>query len=177
MKMTLTVRHAKPSDAAALVAHLKALAAEPAINIPLAPDEMRLTPDDEREIIEAQKGSTRSAMFVAVDGDKLAGELTIKSISGRRAVAHVATLGMSVAAEHRRRGVGEALLREAIAWAEAHGFLRLEIYVYARNAGAIALYQKLGFSIEGKRVAFIREGDAFLDDLVMGRVSGPARGT
>lgn len=171
-----TVRHARPSDAAALVAHLKALAAEASIDIPLAPDEITLTPEDERELIEAQKGSTRSALLVAIDGDALAGELTIKAISSRRAVAHVATLGMSVAASHRRRGIGEALLRAAIEWADANGFLRVELYVYARNAAAIALYQKLGFSIEGKRAAFIREGDAFLDDFVMARLTGPARG-
>ncbi|HEY3808213.1 MAG TPA: GNAT family N-acetyltransferase [Kofleriaceae bacterium] len=175
--MTVTVRHARPSDAAALVAHLKALATEPSIDIPLAPDEITLTPEDERELIEAQKGSTRSAMLVAIDGDALAGELTIKAISSRRAVAHVATLGMSVAASHRRRGIGEALLRAAIEWADANDFLRVELYVYARNAAAIALYQKLGFSIEGKRAAFIREGDAFLDDFVMARLTGPARGT
>jgi putative acetyltransferase len=53
--------------------------------------------------------------------------------------------------------------------------LRLELYVYARNAPAIALYEKLGFAHEGKRAAFIRDGDAFLDDLVMARLSGAAR--
>jgi putative acetyltransferase len=173
--MTVTVRPARPGDAAALVAHLKALAAEPDINIPLAPDEVTLTPEAERESIELLDGSTRAAMLVALDGKTLVGELSVKGISPRRAVAHVATLGMSVAASHRRRGVGEHLLREAIAWADAHGFLRLELYVYARNAPAIALYEKLGFAHEGKRAAFIRDGDAFLDDLVMARLSGAAR--
>ena len=175
--MTVTVRHAKPGDAAALVAHLKALAAEPAINIPLAPDEVTLTTEQERELIEDLEGSTRSALFVAVDGKDIVGELSVKAISSRRAVAHVATLGMSVAAAHRRRGVGELLLREAIAWADANGFLRVELYVYARNAPAIALYEKLGFALEGKRAAFIRDGETFLDDLVMARITGPARGT
>jgi putative acetyltransferase len=172
--MTVTIRHAKPGDAAALVAHLKALAAEPGINIPLAPDELTLTVEQERDALEDIDESPRSAMFVAVDGH-VVGELSVKGISPRRAVAHVATLGMSVAASHRRRGVGELLLREAIAWADAHGFLRLELYVYARNAPAIALYEKLGFTLEGRRAAFIRDGDAFLDDLVMARLSGAAR--
>jgi ribosomal protein S18 acetylase RimI-like enzyme len=170
-----SVRHAKPGDAHALVAHLRALTAEPGINIPLAPDEVTLTPEEERETIEELDGSTRSAMFVALDGKVIVGELTVKAISSRRAIAHVATLGMSVAASHRRRGVGELLLREAIAWADANGFLRLELYVYARNAAAIALYEKLGFAVEGKRVAFIRDGETFLDDVVMARLSGAAR--
>ena len=82
---------------------------------------------------------------------------------------------MSVAASHRRRGIGKLLLDAAIAWADAHDFLRLELYVYARNAPAIALYEKLGFAHEGRRAAFIRDGETFLDDLVMARLGGAAR--
>jgi len=174
-RVPITIRHAKPSDAAALVAHLKALAAEPGINIPLAPDELTLTVEQERDALEDLEDSPRATMFVALDDKSIVGELSVKGISPRRAVAHVATLGMSVVASHRRRGVGELLMREAIAWADAHGFLRLELYVYARNAPAIALYEKLGFTREGRRAAFIRDGDAFLDDLVMARLSGAAR--
>jgi L-phenylalanine/L-methionine N-acetyltransferase len=172
----ITVRYAEARDAAALIALLKALVAEPDINIPLAPDEVTLTLEQERELIARVTDSPHGAMFVAADEHgAVVGELSVKAISTRRAVAHVATIGMSVSATHRRRGVGEALLREAIAWADDNDFLRLELYVYARNAPAIALYEKLGFAIEGKRIAFIREGDAFVDDYVMARLTGAAR--
>ncbi|HEY5950573.1 MAG TPA: hypothetical protein VIV40_34010, partial [Kofleriaceae bacterium] len=49
--MSITVREAKPSDAAALIAHLKALAAEPGINIPLAGDEITMTVEQEKELL------------------------------------------------------------------------------------------------------------------------------
>jgi L-phenylalanine/L-methionine N-acetyltransferase len=172
----IKVRYAEARDAEALIALLKSLVAEPGINIPLAPDEVTLTVEQERELIERLDDSPHGAMFVAVEEHgALVGELSVKAISTRRAVAHVATIGMSVAAGHRRQGVGEALMREAIAWADDNDFLRLELYVYVRNAAAIALYEKLGFAIEGKRVAFIREGDRFVDDYVMARLSGAAR--
>ncbi|HSD88662.1 MAG TPA: GNAT family N-acetyltransferase, partial [Kofleriaceae bacterium] len=87
-----------------------------------------------------------------------------------RAVRHVATLGMSVKQGWRRKGVGRALLTAALEWAPTAGIKRVELYVYARNAPAIALYEGFGFAIEGRRRNFIREGDAYLDDLVMSRL-------
>jgi L-phenylalanine/L-methionine N-acetyltransferase len=168
--MAVTVRRAKLADAAPLVAHLRELAAEPGINVPLAADEITLTVEEEREVIEDLADSNRAALFVAIGDGALVGELTIRGISPRRAVRHVATLGMSVKQGWRRRGVGEALLAEALAWSRRHGFTRVELYVYTRNAPAIALYRKLGFEIEGTRRRFIREGDAYLDDHVMARL-------
>lgn len=168
--MTITVRRAKPSDARALVAHLKALTTEPGINVPLAPDEMTLTVDEERDILEDFAESPSAVMLVAIGDGELVGELSVKAISPRRAVKHVATLGMSVRADWRRRGVGAALMTEAVAWVDTAGIVRLELYVYARNTAAIRLYEKFGFELEGRRRKFIREGDSYLDDLVMARV-------
>jgi L-phenylalanine/L-methionine N-acetyltransferase len=168
--MSVTVREATPSDAAALLAHLKALAAEPGINVPLAPDEITTTLEQEKALLADIAASERAIMLVAEAEGALVGELSVKAISTRRAVRHVATLGMSVRAGWRGKGVGRALMTEAIAWAETAGITRIELYVYARNAPAIALYEKLGFAIEGRRRNFIREGDAYLDDLVMAKL-------
>lgn len=68
---------------------------------------------------------------------------------------HVAMLGISVAAEWQRRGVGSALMRalcdHADRWAQ---LLRLELTVFADNAPAIALYRKHGFEVEGTHRGF-----------------------
>ena len=167
---SITVREAKTTDAASLIAHLKALAAEPGINIPLAPDEIKTTLDEEKDLLESIAESPSAIMLVAEAEGALVGELSLRAISPRRAVRHVATLGMSVKADWRGKGVGRALLTEALAWAPSAGITRVELYVYARNAPAIALYEKHGFAIEGRRRNFIREGDAYLDDYVMARL-------
>src|SRR5262245_6473655 len=131
--MAVTVREAKPADAQALVDHLRALAAEPGINIPLAPDEVTLTVEQERAAIDDFSSSPRSIMLVAEADGAIVGELSLKAISSRRAVHHVATLGMSVKREWRKSGVGRALMTQAIAWAPKVGIERIELYVYARN--------------------------------------------
>ncbi|MFT3698554.1 MAG: GNAT family N-acetyltransferase [Kofleriaceae bacterium] len=169
--MEVTIRSAVPGDAPALVAHLKELAAEPGINIPLGVDEVASV-DDERARLAACEDNSRALVLVAEREGALIGELTIRAISPRRAVAHVATLGMSVRADARGQGVGHALLEEAIDWAKDAGLTRIELYVYARNTPAIELYKKAGFVEEGRRRGFIKEGDAYLDDLVMGLLIG-----
>jgi putative acetyltransferase len=108
-------------------------------------------------------------MLLAQAEGQLVGELSLRSISQRRAVRHVATLGMSVRATWRRKGVGRELLSAALEWAPTAGIKRIELYVYARNEAAIGLYEHAGFAIEGRRKGFIREGDTYLDDLVMAR--------
>lgn len=166
----ITVREAIPSDAAALLAHLKALAAEPGINIPLAADEITTTLEQEKALLADIADSPRAIMLVAEAGGQIVGELSLKAISPRRAVKHVATLGMSVKQDWRGKGVGRALMTDAIAWAPSAGIKRIELYVYVRNAPAIALYERFGFTVEGRRKAFIREGDEYLDDLVMAKL-------
>lgn len=167
----IEIRRAVPDDAAALIAHLKALAHEPGINIPLGPDEITLTVPEERDRLASFDDNPRAILLVATRGKELLGELTVRGLSNRRAVQHVATLGMSVRADARGQGVGSALLEAALEWASEQGFTRIELYVYARNAPAIALYEKHGFVHEGRRKHFIRSGEEFLDDLVMARVT------
>ena len=166
----MRIRNAVNSDARALIALIVDILHEPEVNIPLAPDEFAFTPEEERARIEELTNSPRARWLVAEHDGELAGELTIKPVSQRRALAHVATLGISVSARFRRRGVGRALLTEAMAWAPTAGFTRVELQVYARNTAAIALYEQHGFELEGRRRRFIREGENYLDDLLMARL-------
>ena len=80
---------------------------------------------------------------------------------------HVADLGLMVAAPYRRRGIGWALLREAVAWADEAGVRKLELHVFPHNTPAISLYQRFGFRREGYRRAHYRRGDASYVDAIL----------
>ena len=166
----MIIRDAANSDARELIAIISEALREPGINIPLAPDEFTFTPEEERARIEELTSNPRARWLVAEDAGALAGELTIKPVSTRRALAHVAVIGMTVRAAFRRRGIGRALLSTAVDWAPTAGYRRVELLVYARNTAAIALYEQLGFEHEGCRRAYIRDGDSYLDDLLMARL-------
>jgi RimJ/RimL family protein N-acetyltransferase len=168
--MTVAIREAAPRDAEQLVANLRALVAEPDVDVPLAPDELDLTVEREREILSELATSLDAVMLVATIGDAIVGQLSLKPISPRRALSHCVTLGISVRRDWRGRGVGRALLAAAIDWAERAGKRRIELHVYARNAAAIHLYEAFGFAHEGRRRDAICERGVYLDDLVMARL-------
>ncbi|HUF36899.1 MAG TPA: ribosomal protein S18-alanine N-acetyltransferase [Anaerolineales bacterium] len=65
----------------------------------------------------------------------------------------------AVRAEARRRGVGRALLGQAITAAEAEGAERFTLEVRAGNTAAQALYRGFGFTITGISPARYADGE------------------
>jgi len=170
--VAFSIREATRRDAEALIAHTREMVADPERTGPLELDELARTVADERDRLEVIATMPRARIFVAEADGALIGQLVVEPVSTRRALQHVAWLGMSVKRPWRRRGVGRALMTRAIEFAEASGIKRLELYVYARNTAAIRLYEAFAFEVEGRRRAYVREGDAYIDDLVMARLFG-----
>ncbi|MFE2751526.1 GNAT family N-acetyltransferase [Actinosynnema sp. NPDC059335] len=57
---------------------------------------------------------------------------------------------MWVKPEFRRRGVGEALVADVLAWAREHGWALVQLRVVRENETARRLYARLGFVGEGE---------------------------
>jgi RimJ/RimL family protein N-acetyltransferase len=102
--------------------------------------------------------------FVALHDGIVVGWCDI-SPNRREGFRHCGELGMGVRRDHRRQGIGERLTAKTIARAREIGLERVELQVYASNRPAIALYEKLGFAVEGihKRG---RKVDGVYDDVV-----------
>lgn len=107
--------------------------------------------------------------FVAHEGDRIVGWCDIKR-SVRPVHTHCGVLGMGVVADRRGAGIGRALLRATLAAARAAGLRRVELDVRARNGSAIALYERMGFRHEGRKVAAYYVDGVFDDLLIMGLV-------
>ena len=93
--------------------------------------------------------------------------------------AHVAHLGpLAIAPERHGEGLGQAMLRDALAHLEAEGATRVELMAEADNARGLAFYRQLGFEIEGvQRFAYRRAGDRdYVDEVLMVQFLGELRG-
>ena len=88
------------------------------------------------------------ALFVATLDNQVVGWCDIRR-NLSPGFMHCGYLGMGVHPNHRRRGVGSALLDTAIKGALSMGLERIELHVFSSNSAAINLYKKHGFAIEG----------------------------
>ena len=111
----------------------------------------------------------RVAQFVAVEDGQVLGWCDI--VPKRHVtLRHVGALGMGVAAPHRARGIGKALLQATTAGAAARGISRIELLVRADNEHAIALYRRFGFELEGRLRNYLIVDGAAHDVLAMARL-------
>jgi RimJ/RimL family protein N-acetyltransferase len=81
--------------------------------------------------------------------------------------AHSGALGMGLVPEWRGKGVGRALIEKTLNEARLRGFVRIELMVYADNARAIALYNSVGFQIEGVMRNHSLIDGRYLDSILM----------
>ena len=161
---TVTIRAARPEDAATLVALGTTIGREPEAWL-LNTDGWRSV-TEERRYLRALKRHPDAAVFVADDGGAIVGRLSVAR-DPHSASRHVADLGLMVAASHRRRGIGRALLTQAVEWARDAGVRKLELHVFPWNEPAIRLYEQFGFEREGLRKEHYRRGTEYVDAILM----------
>lgn len=99
--------------------------------------------------------SPTAAVLAAVD----AGGLLGKAVVFFRHNSDIARLySIAVNARARARGVGEALLHAVAKESRTRGCTRLRLEVRQDNAGAMRLYERLGYRRFAARVGFYEDG-------------------
>ncbi len=153
----IRIRPAEPGDATALVELAAEVGSEAGAWL-LTTDQGRSAVAEKRYLRVVRRHPDAAVFVVEVEG-AIVGRLSL----GRDvhpASRHVADLGLMIASSHRRRGIGRALLEQAVVWARASGVTKLELHVFPWNEPAIRLYESFGFEREGYRKAqYVRDGE------------------
>jgi L-phenylalanine/L-methionine N-acetyltransferase len=163
----IKVRKAEPGDAAALVTLAEAIGGEEERWI-LSADTWR-TIADERRYVRSVFRHPDAAVFIAEEDGRVLARMSLAR-DPHPASRHVADLGLMVAAEHRRRGIGTMLLEAAVEWARISGVTKLELHVFPWNEPALRLYESFGFEREGLRKRHYERAGEYVDAILMALV-------
>jgi RimJ/RimL family protein N-acetyltransferase len=164
--VTVRIRRAEPRDADRLVELAREVGSEEEGWL-ITAGEWRSS-SAERRYLKTIRRHPDAAVFVAEENGGIVGRLSVAR-DAHPASEHVADLGLMVARDHRRRGIGAALMEAAEEWARDVGIRKLELHVFPHNGPAIALYEKLGYEREGFRRAHYRRGRDFIDAILMAK--------
>jgi L-amino acid N-acyltransferase YncA len=106
-------------------------------------------------------------------GDPL-GWAALSGVSGRCVYAGVAEVSVYVAQSARGRGVGQKLLARLIADSETEGIWTLQAGIFPENVVSIALHERAGFRIVGRRERLGQMNGHWRDVVLMERRSAVA---
>ena len=146
----MNVEHVRPEQWQALRdVRLRALADSPGAFLRTYDEEVAL-PDEEWQ----QRAAGRTSFLAWVDGEPAG---IVGAFESPEHDATVELVAMWSAPEHRRRGVGRALVEAVVEAARAAGASRVVLWVMRGNDGARVFYESVGFRATDELVASPRD--------------------
>jgi phosphinothricin acetyltransferase len=111
------------------------------------------------------------ARHVAVEDDHVLGWAALTPVSDRCVYAGVAEVSVYVGEDARGRGVGSMLLGSLVESSEANGLWTLQAGIFDGNDASVALHEKHGFRVVGRRERLGKLSGAWRDVLLLERRS------
>ncbi len=163
------VRCVQPNDAANLLAYIRSVAQETGFFV-IQPHEFPATEVQERQWIQEHLGDPGKLALLAEVAGEIIGSVSFENGPFQR-TSHTGTFGVSVRKDWRGYGIGTAMLKTLLEWAEASPLIeKVGLSAFATNTEAIRLYRRLGFVEEGRRGRQIKLGPGrYVDEVLMGR--------
>lgn len=154
-KGVMKIRDARPGDLPTIIRIYNA-----AIITRISTAQLETVTLEERRDWLKDHSSDRHPFWVLEIDGKIAGWLTLKTFLPRGAYRDTAEVSVYVDEKFRRRGVGRALLAEAIARAPSLGITAMVGLIFAHNQSSLRLFEQVGFEKWG-----LLPGVARLDDV------------
>jgi len=157
------IRRALPSDASNIIALIDAVGAE---GIWLATERYVPIPQWE-QILHHPDDAPRALLVIAEAQNQIVGWCRVFPYQFGNKSSHVADVGIGVHKTFRQRGIGSALMQDAISWARDQGFEKLTLDLYATSETARHLFENVGFHVVGARSCHAKINGAYVDEILM----------
>ena len=120
---------------------------------------------------EFDRGRMRDHRLVAVEDGNVVGWAALAPTSTRECYSGVVEHSVYVAESARGRGVGQALMEALVAGADAAGLWTIQTSIFPENSASVALHERVGFRIVGRRERIAKLEGAWRDTVLLERRS------
>ena len=166
--MDYIIRKPTSSDAEKMLEYLKIIGGE-TDNLTFGAEGFPISLENEKRYLDNLLESKTSAIFVAMNGDTIIGDISFDG-SSRERLKHRGSIGLSVRRDYWHMGVGSALMEKALDFAKnVAGAEVVVLEVRCENERAISLYEKYDFEITGRIPAMMKINGRFIDCYTMTR--------
>lgn len=162
----MIIRQAKPADAKKYLSFLHTLDSQTSFML-FEPGERTTSEEEVRSRIE--NAMENSLLLVAESEGEIVGFLSAGRGTVNR-IKHSAYIVTGILEEYRGKGIGKKLFKELDSWAVEKGLVRLELTVMVNNEGAVVLYRKMGFKIEGLKEKSCLVDGVYVDEYYMAKI-------
>jgi ribosomal protein S18 acetylase RimI-like enzyme len=164
--VSLVISRASLDDAEAIIKYLNSVGGESDF-LTFGFNEFWLSVDEERKVILDTLAHEINLMLVAKVDNIIVAQLFVQR-SNKERLRHIGEISLSVSRAYWGKSIGLQLMLDAIEWAKKKNISKLQLQVRCDNDRAIRLYQKLGFSIDGKIHRALKIGSLYFDEHLMG---------
>ena len=164
----LCLRSAQPEDAAQIIQFLNCIGGESDFLL-FGAGECVISEEEERAYIQRTARTENALMLLGLVEDEIVSVSQVVP-GGRARIAHTCEVSISVRKKFWGCGVGSAVMRQLIAFAQhAEGLRSMALGVNEANSRALSLYRKLGFVEYGRYPHFFCVDGTYFDEILMVR--------
>ena len=161
----ITIRPARPDDAAAIIAGVRSSAQERSYVLMEVYGKDAAT---QRAYIERLDREHNLFLVATVEG-QIVGILALLDSLLCATPEPGLSVGVHIVHDWRGRGIGSAMLRYATRWAKAHDYRRLEADIFTTNERSLHLFNKSGFREDACRRRSIQVGVQKISEVVLAK--------
>jgi phosphinothricin acetyltransferase len=118
---------------------------------------------------EFDAGRLPDHRFVAEEDGEVVGWVAVSPASARACYAGVVEHSVYVAGKARGRGIGGELVQALLASTDAAGIWTIQTSVFPENGATLALHERAGFRVVGRRERIAELGGVWRDTLLLER--------